>query len=133
MARLGGADKIVVADIQDLPELLEVDVDLVHQLLGRHPLRLCSGLDLLPVLVRPCEKIHVVPLHALVTAHDVAGYRRVGVADVGNIVDVIDGGGDVEIPAVHDKKPPEFTYLDRPDRDPRSAGPSRAWVRWVSG
>ena len=127
MARLGGADEVVVADIQDLPQILEVDVDLVHQLLGRHPLRLRGGLDLLPVLVRPCEEIHVVPLHALVTAHDVAGYRRVGVADVGDVVDVIDGSGDVEIPAVHNKKPPySRTRTVRPGRVPRPVGPSRA-------
>ena len=106
MAWLGGADEVVVADIQDLPQFFEVDVDLVHQLLRRHPLRLRGGLDLLSVLVRPREESHIIALHTLVAAHDVAGYRRVGVADVGNVVDVIDGGGDVEIPAVHDKKPP---------------------------
>ncbi len=56
-----------------------------------------SGLgDLLPVFVCSGKKMDISSAGSVIAGQDVRGYGGVGVAYVGNIVDVINRGGDLE-------------------------------------
>ena len=97
MVVVGGADEAVVADIQQLPQILDGGDDLVHILLG-----LDAGvgglvLDLLAVLVGAGQEHHIIPLHPLEAGQCVTGHGGVAVADVQLVAGVVDGGGDVEL------------------------------------
>ena len=67
----------------------------VGQLLRRDPLALGRRLDRLAVLVGAGEEEDVLAALAHVAGEDVGRHRRVGVAEVGLGVDVVDRGGDV--------------------------------------
>ena len=53
-------------------------------------------LDLLAVLVRPGQEEHLAPFEPRPARHHVGGDARVGVADMGSAVDVVDRRRDVE-------------------------------------
>ncbi len=97
MPRLGGADEIVVADVQLFPEGVMIsdnavgEFDRQNALLGRRPL------DPLPVFVGAGEKPDVVAHPPAVTGDDVRDDVLVHVPDVRDIVDVVNRGGDVEL------------------------------------
>ena len=94
LARLGGADEVVVGNLELLPELLEVRGLGVSPLLRRHAV-LGSGLgDLLAVLVHAGEELDVVAGGATVARLDVGQDGGVRGAEVRIGVDVVDGGGD---------------------------------------
>ncbi len=56
-----------------------------------------AALDLLAVLVGAGEEVGVVAQQAVAAGEDVGDDGGVGVADVGARVDVVDGGGEVEL------------------------------------
>ena len=94
---VGGADEAVVADVQQLPQVLDGGHDAVHIFLGLHPGGRGLVLDLLAVLVGAGQEHHVVPLLALEAGQRVTGHGGVAVADVQLVAGVVDGGGDVEL------------------------------------
>ena len=89
MARLRGADEVVVLDVERFPEAFEVLHYFVAELYRRYAFLLGDGLYLLPVLVRSRKEIAVVAAGFMPAAQDVRRYRRVGVAYVGHVVDVV--------------------------------------------
>ena len=93
---VGGADEAVVADVQQLPQILDGGHDLVHILLGGHAGIGGLVLDLLTVLVSAGQEHDVAALHALEAGQCVAGHGGVAVADVQLIAGVVDGGGDIK-------------------------------------
>jgi hypothetical protein len=106
MVGVGGADEAIVADADPAPGALECGGHLVAvnverlALLGGHPF------DLLSVLVDARQEEGVSTLRLRVPRTPVAGervgdHRRVERAQVGEGVDVIDGGGDVKRRVAH--------------------------------
>jgi hypothetical protein len=93
MSRLRGADEVVVADVQLLPEIVVRPDDAVRQL-DRGDAFLGGGsLDLLPMLVRAGEKAHVVAHPPPMAGDHVRNDVLVHVPDVRIVVDVVNGGG----------------------------------------
>ena len=93
---VGGADEAVVADVQQLPQILDGGHDLVHILLGGHAGVGGLVLDLLAVLVGAGQEHDVIALHALEAGQCVAGHGGVAVADVQLVAGVVDGGRDIK-------------------------------------
>ena len=87
---LGGPDEAVVADVVPVPQRAERRRDDVAVLLlGDAPLAR-DPLDVLPVLVGAGQEEDVLPPEAPRARQRVGGDRRVGVADVRHVVDVVD-------------------------------------------
>ena len=83
MAGLGGADEVVVGDVEQLPGLAEPLAGAVGVLPGRDAVGLGRPLHLEAVLVGAGEEEDVVAEQAVPAGQGVGGDRRVGVADVG--------------------------------------------------
>ena len=96
MAGLGRADEVVVGDLEEAPGLLEALHGAVGPLLGADPVGFGRLSHLEPVLVRPGQEQHVLTQEAVPSRDGVAHHRRVGVTDMGRVVDVIDRRSDVE-------------------------------------
>ena len=95
VALLGGADEVVVGDVERLPRIAEAAADLVDERL-RLPAGFGGGVvDLLAVLVGAGEEPGVVAVRAVPARQEVGGHRGVGVTDVRLVVHVVDRGGDV--------------------------------------
>ncbi len=93
---LGGADEVVVGDFQVFPEGLPRLLDqLVGPLLRTDPVGLRGAHDLLTVLVRACEVPHLLAALAVPAGEHVPSNGRVGVAEVGTIIHVVDRRRDV--------------------------------------
>ncbi len=90
------ADKLVVGDVEQFPQVLELLRDPVHIVLGGDARLFGVLLDFLTMLVRPGQKHHVVPLHSLVARNGVARQRAVAVPNVRLARRVIDGRCDVK-------------------------------------
>ncbi len=90
------ADEEVVGGAELGHQRLEPLGVAVGQLLGLQPLGAGGIGHRLAVLVGPGEEEHLLAPLAHVPGQHVGGDGRVGVAQVGLRVDVIDGGGDVE-------------------------------------
>jgi hypothetical protein len=88
-------EKIRLA-IQGLPEVVKADDDLVRP--GPRVEAAFGGrfFHFLAVLVRSGEEKDLPAAHLHVSGQGVGDDRRVGVADVGHVIDVIDGRRDVE-------------------------------------
>ncbi len=91
---LGGADEVVVGDVQLLPRLLIQRGDRVGEVLRRQAGGLGGLLHLLAVLVGAREEVHVVAEQAVPASDRVADDGGVGVAEVRLCGDVVDGGGE---------------------------------------
>ena len=101
LALLGGADEVVVRNLELAPEVLEEGSLEVAPLLWGHAV-LGRGLgDLLAVLVHAREELDVVAGCATIARLDVAEDGRVGRAQVRLGVDVVDGRGDEEARLCH--------------------------------
>ena len=101
LALLGGADEVVVRDLELAPEVLEEGRLGVAPLLRGHTMG-CRGLrDLLAVLVHAREELDVIARRAAVARLDVAEDGRVGRAQVRLGIDVVDGRGDEEARLCH--------------------------------
>ncbi|CAI8167243.1 MAG: Uncharacterised protein [Pseudidiomarina mangrovi] len=95
MPILGGANEVVVGEIEVGRQLTKNSRNLVGKLLRRNALGFCRPLDLLPVLIRASEKMHVIAVQTLEPRHDIGGQRGVRVTNVGTVVDVVDRRRDV--------------------------------------
>ncbi len=95
VAVLGGADKVIVRDVQRLPEHLEADDGPVGLLLRSDPGGLRGLLNLLPMLIRARQKPGGHPHQAVIARQHVPQNRGVGVPDVRLVIDVINGRRDV--------------------------------------
>ena len=96
VARFGGADKVVVGDVQLGPERLEVLAVFVGHRFGGDVL-LRSGFDHLnAVLVRASEKVDLVAHRPAEPREHVGCDRRVRVAYVRRVVDIVNGRRDVK-------------------------------------
>ncbi len=139
VAGLGGPDEIVVGDVEAGPRLPVAGAGLVGLLLRGQAVGFGGALHLEAVLVGAGEEEHVVAAQPVPAGHGVGGDRRVGVADVGGVVDVVDGGGDVK-PGHGDGGyrvcavgPERFRSVVRPVRVGAGASPSASWYTWRLG
>ena len=96
VGRVGGADVVVVADIQAVPGPAEAGADLVHEVLDRQAHGGGGFQDLVAVFVGAGLEAHLLPQEAVAAGQGISHHRGVGVADVGLGVDVIDGRGEVD-------------------------------------
>ena len=92
----GGPDEVVVADVELGPRRGEPGGELVGPLLRGHAVFLGRPGHFLAVLVRSRQKKDVVAGQSVPPGQGVGVNRRIGVADVRGIVDVVDRGRDVE-------------------------------------
>ena len=93
---LGGANEVVVGDVELPPRLLEPLAGAVGHRARVEPEGLGRLLHLQPVLVRAGEVEDVVAEEPVPPRDGVADQGRVGVTDVRRVVDVVDGRRDVE-------------------------------------
>ena len=123
VARLGGADEIVVADRHDAGQLAEPAGDAVGERLGRDAGIGGRLLDLLAVLVGAGQEVHPAAVEPREPGDGVARQGRIGVPDVRHVIDVVDRRGDVEsVSRSHrDLRAPSL----RPD-PPRRRAPGRS-------
>ena len=99
VARLGGADEVVVRQAEQPGHLAEALGVAVGQLARRQALLGGRLLHLQPVLVGAGEEIDVLAVEALKARDGIGGDRLVGVADMRLAVGIGDGRGDVELRA----------------------------------
>ena len=147
VAGLGGADEVVVGDVEAVPRGPEPGGVAVGLLLGGEPGLLGRLGHLQAVLVGAGEEVRVVAEQAVPAGERVGDHRRVGVPDVGRVVDVVDRRRDVEAVGhpsslrggphgprrgcLADVAPPVVrgdeadTGDDRRDRGPRARGTAR--------
>ena len=97
VGRVGGADVMVVADVQVVPGPAETAADLVHEFLDRQAGGGGGLHDLVAVLVGAGLEAYLLAQEAMEAGQGVGHHGGVGVADVGFGVDVIDGRGDVVV------------------------------------
>jgi hypothetical protein len=95
MLLVGGADVVIITDIQVIPGLAKAGADLVYELFDRQSRRGCGVHDFVAVLVGAGLKPDFLPQEAVKTGQGISHDRGVSMADVGLGVDVIDGRGDV--------------------------------------
>ena len=104
MVVVGGADEAVIADVHQLPQILDalgaLD-DVIDELLRRNAGLLGLQLDLLAVLVGAGQELDVVALQPLVAGHSVGSDGAVGMADVQLIAGIIDRRCNVEFFLIH--------------------------------
>ena len=98
---VGGADKLVVGNIQHFPKFYDLLVKFVHKLLGGNTGFFGFLLHLLTVFVRTCKVKHVKSVHSFEARYRVATDGRVAVSDVEISAAVIDWGCDVVSFFVH--------------------------------
>jgi hypothetical protein len=96
VADLCGADEVVVGDIEPLPEGLEPFDHFIAVGLRIDSPFLCGLLHFLTMFIRAGEKEGLITFESLKAGEDVGRNGRIGMADMGNIVDIVDGSGDVE-------------------------------------
>ena len=109
LARLGGADEVVVGDLELAPKLLEVRSLAVGPLLRRHVVLGCGLGDLLAVLVHAGQELDVIAGGATITGLNVGDDGGISRAQVRIGVDVVDGRRDKErrLALIHGVCPPE--------------------------
>ena len=95
VARLGRADEVVGAVVHHADQVAERLAHLVGEGLRRQARGGGGGLDLLAVLVGTGQEMDVTAVEPLEAREHVTGERRVGMPDVGHVVDVVDRRGDV--------------------------------------
>ena len=104
MVVVGGADKAVVGNVHQLPQVLDAPGalhDAVHELLGGDAGLLGLVLDLLAVLVGARQEHDLTAGETLIPGHSVGGHGTVGVADVQLVAGIVDRGGDIKSLAFH--------------------------------
>ena len=99
-------DKVVVGDPEHRPQISEVQHGLVGQFLGRHAFGFRALLYFLAVFVRAGQEKDVVAAHAHMPAHDVRGDCGIGMADMRNVIHIINRRGEIEVFLRHVRSPP---------------------------
>ncbi len=95
VARLGGADEVVVGDVHRARERAEVLRHLVGERFRRHAGSGSGLVYLLAVLVGAGQEEHLVRVEPHEAGEHIAGERGVGVPDMGHVVHIVDRRGDV--------------------------------------
>ena len=93
---LGGANEIIVADIQQFPNFLEPSAGLVSLFERCDSVGVGRALDLEAMFIGAGQKEGGISRQPMPPSKRVCCHRCVGVPDMGHIVHVIDGSGDVE-------------------------------------
>ena len=104
MVVIGRADEAVVADVHQLPQILDALGalhDVINKLLRGDAGLLGLQLDLLAVLIGAGQELDIVALQALVAGHGIGCHSAVGMADMQLIAGVIDRRSDVEFFLIH--------------------------------
>ena len=104
MVVIGRADESVIADVHQLPQILDA-LGALHNVINKL-LRGDAGLlglqlDLLAVLIGAGQELDIVALQALVAGHGIGRHSAVGMADMQLIAGVIDRRSDVEFFLIH--------------------------------
>ena len=92
---IGGADKAVVGNIHELPELFEAAGDHIGIFLGGLASLRGVAFYFLTVLIRSGQEKHIMPRHSLVAGERIGIDRAVSMPDVRVGARVIDGGRDI--------------------------------------
>ncbi len=92
----GRADKIVVGDIHEPPEILNARHNAIDILFGLHPLLPRDFLYLLAMLIRPGQEHDIIARLPLEARHGVCGHCAIGVADMQLVAGVVDRRCDVK-------------------------------------
>jgi hypothetical protein len=90
------ADEVIIGDSEPLPERLEAFDHFIAVSFWIHSPLLCCLLNLLTMFICTGEEKNLTALQPFVTGEDVSGDGGVGMADMGDIIDIVDRGGDVE-------------------------------------
>ncbi len=93
----GGANKVILADVERNHQVAEVLRIAVSQRLRRQPLGERCLLHFETVLVGAGEEEHILVVEAFKARDGIRGKRRIGVADVWHAVRIEDRCGDVEL------------------------------------
>ena len=104
MVVIGRADEAVIADVHQLPQILDALGalhDVINKLLRGDAGLLGLQLDLLAVLIGTGQELDIVALQALVAGHGIGRHSAVGMADMQLIAGVIDRRSDVEFFLIH--------------------------------
>src|SRR5689334_19194881 len=96
MPGIGGPDKGIVRNIQSRPQLLKLGSELVAVDLGGDSSLRRGLLHFLPVLIESGQKNYISSAEPPVSRQYVGGNRRIGMSDMGNVVDVVNRCRDVE-------------------------------------
>ena len=91
-----GADKIIVGDIQQLPQILEAGYDRIYIFNRGNALFLSLLLNLLAVLIAAGKEENILPCQTVEAGHRVGNGGTVGVANVKLGTRVINWGSDIE-------------------------------------
>jgi len=97
VARLGGADKVVVGEAHAVPQSAELRRDLIGKLLRAAIRLLGRALNLLPVLVGSGEEKSILAQAAFAPRDHIRNHRGIGCSDVRAGVDVVDRRGEIEL------------------------------------
>ena len=97
VTRGGGADEIVVGEVEAFGQGFPGDGQSIAISLGFEALGLGGLLDLLSMFIQAGEEEHVVAEAAARAGDDVGEDLFIGVTEVRGAIDVIDRGGDVEL------------------------------------
>ncbi len=96
MSGLGSANKVIVGNIQVLPEAPEPICHFASQLRGGYPTLLSCLSNFVSVLISSGKKKHATSFQSVVPSQDVSGYRSISVSYVRDIINVIDRSGYIE-------------------------------------
>ena len=96
MMLVGRPDEPVIGNVQQLPEILDADDNLIDILLGRHALGFGLALDFLAMLVRAGQEHDIIALQPFVAGHGVGGNGRVGMTDMQLVARIVNRCRDVE-------------------------------------
>ena len=83
MLGIGGADKLVIGCVHQVPNPMNFTGNVVYMLLGSNAGSLCLLLNLLTMLIGAGLKIDVITGHALITGNGVRQNDLIGVANMG--------------------------------------------------
>ena len=92
MVVVGGADEVIVGDVHLIPQGLDLPRHVIHVGLGGNACLLRQILDLLTMLVGAGAEVHVVAHFSLVAGDGIGHDGLVGVAEVGLLGGISDGG-----------------------------------------
>ena len=95
MTFLGGADEVIIGNIELLPQLLEHAYDLIRVLDRRDTGFLCLLLDLLSVLIRSGQEKDIIAVKTLETSHAVSDGCAVCMPDVQLRAGIVNRRGDI--------------------------------------
>ena len=78
MVVISCADKLIIRDIQQFPEFFYFFCHSIHIFLRSYARFLCFLLNLLTVLIKPCQIKNIIPHETLVTSEDITSNGCIG-------------------------------------------------------